>query len=67
MSDGHFNRAFLPHGDFASGVRVGKASERGVCLEAFAEIIAEIAPDLTPEQQQEMQQRFKALVLSKEK
>lgn len=67
MSDGHFNRAFLPHGDFASGVRVGKASERGVCLEAFAEIIGEIAPDMSEQQRAELQQRFKAMVLAKEK
>jgi len=67
MSDGHFNRAFLPHGDFASGVRVGKASERGVCLEAFAEILGDIAPELSEEQRIKLQQRYKELVLAKEK
>lgn len=67
MSDGHFNRSFLPHGDFASGVRVGKASERAICLEAFAEMLRELNPGLTEEQYEDARSRFKSLILSKEK
>lgn len=67
MSDGHFNRSFLPHGDFASGVRVGRASERALCLDVFSEMLGGICPELSPEQQSELCLRFKAMVLEREK
>lgn len=50
MSDGHFNRSFLPHGDFASGVRVGRASERGLCLRVLADMLQKWFPHLTEEE-----------------
>ena len=67
MSDGHFNRAFLPHGDFASGVRTGRAAERAVCLEAFGEVIRQLWPAMDEQDRAAALQKFKALVLSKEK
>ena len=67
MSDGHFNRSFLPHGDFASGVRVGRASERAVCLGVFAEMLGEICPGASEAERQAMAEKFKSLVLQKEK
>ena len=39
MSDGNFNRSLLPHGNFATGVRVGRAAERAVCVEVFAKLL----------------------------
>lgn len=67
MSDGHFNRSFLPHGDFASGVRVGRASERAVCLSVFAQMLDEICPEASENDKQSMTDKFKSLVLQNEK
>lgn len=67
MSDGHFNRAFLPHGSFASGVRVGRASARALCATVFAEMLTEIAPHLSPDEQAQMVAKFKQTVAEREK
>lgn len=66
MSDGHFNRSFLPHGDFASGVRVGRASERALCVEVFAEFVDRLCPQATDTDRQALCERFKAIIVSKE-
>ena len=67
MSDGHFNRAFLPHGSFASGVRVGRASERSLCAAVFTEMLAEIAPHLSPDERAQLLAKFKQTVVEREK
>lgn len=67
MSDGHFNRSFLPHGDFASGVRVGRSSERAVCLSVFVEILDEICPDISEDDKKALVGKFKSLALQKER
>ncbi len=67
MSDGHFNRSFLPHGDFASGVRVGRASERVVCMGVFAEMLGEICPGVSESDRIALTDRFRSLVLQREK
>lgn len=66
MSDGHFNRSFLPHGDFASGVRVGRASERALCVEVFAEFVDRLCPLATDTDRQALCERFKATIVSRE-
>lgn len=67
MSDGHFNRSFLPHGDFSSGVRVGRASERAICIKAFGEMLESICPEASDEVKATWAAQFKALVLQSEK
>lgn len=67
MSDGHFNRAFLPHGDFASGVRVGRASERALCLAVFAEMIDELCPTMSEADKEAAAQKFKQTILQRER
>ena len=39
MSDGHFNRALLPHNDFRSGLRAGMATQKKRCREALQEAL----------------------------
>lgn len=67
MSDGNFNRSLLPHGSFATGVRVGRAAERAVCVEAFAKLLDDLCGSLTEEEKTEHIKHFKAMVLEKEK
>lgn len=45
MSDGHFNRAFLPRNDYQSALKVGKAMERKRCEEALAETLEEFCQE----------------------
>lgn len=45
MSDGHFNRSLLPHNDYQSALKVGKALERKRCEDALKEILEEILPN----------------------
>lgn len=47
MSDGNFNRALLPHTDFQSGVRQGRASERALAIDTLKDVLAEQLPDLS--------------------
>ena len=67
MRDGHFNRSFLPHGDFASGVRVGRASERALCVSTLAELLANNFPNISEEDKQTFVSQFKSLVVQREK
>ena len=67
MSDGHFNRSFLPHGDFATGVRVGRAAERALCLNTLAELLTNNFPEIPMDEKQAFANRFKELVIQREK
>ena len=45
MSDGHFDRTFLPKNSFQSALNVGKAMERKHCEEILQETLQEILHD----------------------
>lgn len=46
MSDGHFNKCFLPHNQFQSGLRAGKALGRMKAIEVFRGFLDQTMPDL---------------------
>ena len=62
MSDGNFNRALLPHGGYASGVRAGQAAERKRAVEAFGNLLKEAMPDIDNEHRNALTKRFKELL-----
>ncbi len=45
MSDGHFNRAILPHKEYQSALKVGKAMERQKCEKALQQALCEYIKD----------------------
>lgn len=49
MSDGHFNKCFLPHNQFQSGLRAGKAQQRMKSIEAFRRFLTQFLPELDKE------------------
>lgn len=59
MSDGHFNKCFLPHNQFQSGMRAGKAQQRMKAVEAFRLFLDEKMPELTPENREEYINSFR--------
>jgi len=50
MSDGHFNKAILPHNDYRSGLKVGRAIERKNCEDAFNKTLNKVFPNDDSEQ-----------------
>lgn len=46
MSDGHFNKCFLPHNQFQSGLRAGKALGRMKALDVFRRFLDKSMPEL---------------------
>lgn len=48
MSDGHFNKCFLPHNQFQSGLRAGKAQQKMKSVDAFRNFLAKVMPELDP-------------------
>ncbi len=62
MSDGNFNRALLPHGGYASGVRAGQAAERKRSAVVLARLLEEKYPELTDEERLQVLKRFKEMM-----
>lgn len=62
MSDGNFNRALLPHGGYASGVRAGQAAERKRAAAVVERLLEERLPKLTQEERLQMVRRFKEMI-----
>ena len=62
MSDGNFNRALLPHGGYASGVRAGQAAERKRSAEVLKRLLEEKFPELTEEEKLQLIKRFKEIM-----
>ena len=62
MSDGNFNRALLPHGGYASGVRAGQAAERKRSAVVLARLLEEKYPELTDEERLRVLKRFKEMM-----
>jgi hypothetical protein len=60
MSDGHFNRAFLPHTDFQSGVRAGRAAALHQAQEAFAKAIEAAFPTAAEDEKAQALKAFRA-------
>ena len=46
MSDGHFNKCFLPHNQFQSGLRAGRARQKMRSVDAFRNFLAQVMPEL---------------------
>lgn len=65
MSDGNFNRALLPHGGYASGVRAGEAAERIRAVKTLERLLAEAMPDMADAERNAMVKRFKELLTEK--
>lgn len=59
MSDGHFNKCFLPHNQFQSGLRAGKAQQRMKSVEAFQRFLEDIMPELDPATRKSYTDSFK--------
>ena len=59
MSDGNFNRALLPHGGYASGVRAGQAAERKRMVLVLERLLKEMFPELSEEERSQFIKRFK--------
>lgn len=60
MSDGHFNKCFLPHNQFQSGLRAGKAQGRMKAMDAFRRFMDKTLPELTPDTREAYTNVFKA-------
>ena len=58
MSDGHFNRAFLPHTEFRNGFRAAQTRTKILAVEAFKNTIQSRFPELTATQLQEITEEF---------
>ena len=65
VSDGNFNRALLPHGGYASGVRAGEAAERIGAAKTLERLLAEVMPDMADAERNAMVKRFKELLTEK--
>ena len=66
MSDGNFNRALLPHTDFQSGVRAGRAGTRHQAEEAFKKVISSLLPYATKEDKAQALELFRTKLLKNE-
>ena len=62
MSDGNFNRALLPHGGYASGVRAGQAAERKRSVVVLERLLEEKFPELKEEERLQVVRRFKEMI-----
>lgn len=62
MSDGNFNRALLPHGGYASGVRAGQATERTRAAEALGRLLSEAMPALSADERSKLIKRYKEIL-----
>ena len=62
MSDGNFNRALLPHGGYASGVRAGQAAERKRSVSVLERLLEEKFPELKEEERLQVVRRFKEMI-----
>ena len=62
MSDGNINRALLPHGGYASGVRAGQAAERKRAVEALGRALGEVMPALGGPERDALIRRFKEII-----
>ena len=63
MSDGNFNRALLPHGGYASGVRAGAAAERVHSAKVLERLLT--MPDMADVERNDFVKRFKELLTEK--
>lgn len=59
MSDGHFNKCFLPHNQFQSGLRAGKAQQKMKSVDAFRHFLTQIMPELDDVTREEYIASFK--------
>ncbi|MEG1860208.1 MAG: hypothetical protein RR206_00770 [Bacteroidaceae bacterium] len=59
MSDGNFNKALLPHTNYQSGIRAGKAMMRKLAIESFEKVLADYALTTTEEDYKELFLSFK--------
>ena len=62
MSDGNFNRALLPHGGYASGVRAGQAAERKRSVAVLERLLEEKFPEFKEEERLQVVRRFKEMI-----
>ncbi len=62
MSDGHFNKCFLPHTQYQSGVRTGKAMQRMKSVEVFRKTLERLRPDLSEEERSVEVKDFQRLI-----
>ena len=61
MSDGRFNRALLPHREYQSGLKVGRAMQRQQCAEALDEALSEtVTPEEAVRIKEHYEERLKA-------
>lgn len=60
MSDGHFNRSLLPHTDYKSGVRAGRAGALRQAEEAFRKAIVSAFPMATEAEKAQALKQFRA-------
>lgn len=64
MSDGHFNKAILPHNDYCSGLKVGRAMQKRQCEDALRQALLE-TDGISPEQQATILQNWQKSLRSK--
>lgn len=62
MSDGNFNRALLPKGELAAGLRAGRAQMRARAEGALRQLLAERFPHLSATERESLHARFLALL-----
>lgn len=66
MSDGNFNRALLPHTDYQSGVRAGRAAERTLAIETLKDVLAEQLPRLEEDELDRVVSEFRLKLAERE-
>lgn len=59
MSDGNFNRAFLPHTPYHSGLATGRMQMRNRAEEALKAILSKYFPDISPDKQSEIMNEYR--------
>lgn len=66
MSDGNYNRALLPHTDYQSGVRAGRAAERGLAIDTLRDVLAEQLPELSVDDLERVVSEFRLKLAERE-
>lgn len=62
MSDGNYNRNFLPYNNYQSGLRAGRAQVKRLALECFDCWLQDAFPALTDEDRLRLSVEYKALL-----
>jgi len=62
MSDGHFNKQFLPKTELASGLRAGKAQMKAKAEQAFDYVMDEMMKNESVEKKKAMKELFSDLL-----